>query len=132
MPGLWKKDVLLKYVKDYESPFMSERFGNIRSKIFKDGFYAVSREYISANGQFYDCEPSGIIFKGKWPRWVVPLFEKEGIEMDFTKRGIVTKEFRKEARKKSKLEMIKSPITTLRSLSSILGLYLSSIFIIKK
>ena len=126
LPGLWKKDTLLKYVKEYESPFMSERFGNLRSHIYNDGFYAVSKEYIESNGPFYDCEPSGVIFKGKWPRWVVPFFEKEGIKMDFSIRGMVTSEHRKNARKNSKLELIKEPTTTLRSSLSIIKLYLSS------
>ncbi len=108
LPGLWKRNTLLKYAKGYESPFMSERFGNIRSKIYKDGFYSVSKNYIEQNGQFYDCEQSGVIFKGKWPRWVSTFFEKEGIEVDYSIRGFVTKEFRKETRKKSKLEIVKN------------------------
>jgi hypothetical protein len=126
LPGLWKKKTLLKYVKDYESPFMSERFGNIRSKIYKDGFYTVSKKYIEENGQFYDCEQSGVIFKGKWPRWVAAFFDKEGIEIDYTIRGFVTKEYRKETRKKSKLELIKNPVSTLRSVYSIIALILFS------
>ena len=118
----------LKYVKDYESPFISERFGNIRSRIYRDGFYCVSKKYIESNGQFYDCEPSGIIFKVKWPLWVVPLFEKEGIKMDFSIRGLVTKEFRKNARRNSKLEMIKNPISTSKSIISVSVLYLNTFF----
>jgi hypothetical protein len=105
---------------------MSERFGNIRSKIYKDGFYTVSKKYIEENGQFYDCEQSGVIFKGKWPRWVAAFFDKEGIEIDYTIRGFVTKEYRKETRKKSKLELIKNPVSTLRSVYSIIALILFS------
>ena len=30
---------------------MSERFGNIRSKIYKDGFYTVSKKYIEQETQ---------------------------------------------------------------------------------
>ncbi len=131
LPGLWKKKVLLNYVKDYESPFMSERFGNIRSKIYKDGFYIVSNDYIAQHGQFYDCEQSGVIFKGKWARWIVPFFDKEGIDIDYSIRGFVTKEYRKETRKNSKLELIKNPITTLRSMLSIISLYLKSMITIK-
>ena len=128
LPGLWKKNTILKYVKNYESPFSSERFGNIRSKIYKDGFYSVSKEYIKHNGQFYDCEQSGVIFKGKWARWVSAFFEKEGIRIDYSKRGFVTKEYRKETRKKSKMELINNPVTTLKSLLSIFILFVKNMF----
>lgn len=128
LPGLWKRNTLLKYVMNYESPFASERFGNIRSKIYKDGFYSVSKEYIEENGQFYDCEQSGVIFKGKWARWVSTFFEKEEIKIDYSRRGFVTKEYRKQTRKKSKLELIKNPITTLKSLLSIFILYVKYMF----
>lgn len=129
LPGLWKKKTLLKYVKDNESVFLSERLGDVRSWIYKDGFYTVSKEYIEKYGQFYDCAQSGMLFKGKWSHWVPPFFEKEGIKMDFSLRGLVTQEYRTKTRLKSKTEIFKNPISTLKSFLSILIIFLQSLIL---
>lgn len=129
LPGLWKKEVLEKYVMDFETPFMSETMGRYRSFIYRHGFYAVSKDIISTSGQFYDTDPSGIIFKGKWPRWVPALFEKEGIEMDFSIRGIASLEFRKQTRINSKKEILKDPKSLFYSVMSLIKLYIKSKFV---
>jgi hypothetical protein len=128
LPGLWKRKVLAKYVTNFESPFLSETMGRYRSWVLKDGFYAVSKNYIRDNGQFYDSEPSGIIFKGRWPRWVPDLFEKEGIYMDFSIRGIADKAFREKTRINSKKQILKEPIPFFRSIFNVLNLYVTSMF----
>lgn len=124
LPGLWKKDVLLKYLVDYESPFMAEKIADWKSWLYKDGFYAVSREYVDLNGQFYDGMASGGIFRGKWADWVVPFFKKNNIEIDYDIRGFATDEFRSTTRLKSRIDLLKNPITTIRSFLSLSMVYL--------
>ena len=124
LPGLWKKDILLKYLVEYESPFMAEKIADWKSWLYKDGFYAVSREYVETNGQFHDGMASGGIFRGKWADWVVPFFKKNNIEMDYDLRGFATDEFRSTTRMKSRIDLLKSPVTTLRSFLSLTVVYL--------
>jgi len=124
LPGLWKKDVLLKYLVDYESPFMAEKIADWKSWLYNDGFYAVSRAYVDLHGQFYDGMASGGIFRGKWADWVAPFFKENNIDMDYEIRGFATDEFRSTTRLKSRIDLMKHPITTLRSFSSLLMVYL--------
>lgn len=125
LPGLWKKNVLLKYVKDYETPYLSERIGDYRSYILKHGFYTISNSFVEENGELYDCPTSGAIFKGKWANWVPVFLEKENISgIDYSIRGFADKEFRKTIRIKNKLNLLKDPINTFRSFLSVIKLYI--------
>ncbi len=129
LPGLWRKNVLLKYVKDFETPFMSERIGDYRSYIYKDGFYCISQDYINNNGQLYKCSTSGALFKGKWNEWVENFTKKEHINIDFSKRGFVTDEHRKNTRINSKKAELRKPIPIFKSFISLVFLYIQSFFV---
>ncbi len=124
LPAIWKKKVLMKYVVNYETPYMSERIGDYRSWIYKHGFYCVSKDYVDKNGEFYDSRQSGVLFKGKWANTVPALFEAHNIEVDFSKRGFVTPEFAKQSRIDSKRAVLMSPFSTLRSFLSVGLLYI--------
>jgi len=128
LPGLWKKNILLKYIFDFENIFMSEKIGDFRSWIYKHKFYAVSSERKDNKEQFYDCRPSGGLFKGKWQKWVIPFFKENNIDIDFDKRGFLTKEFIKTSRKKSRLDLLRSPILTFRSFFSIIIIFIKTKF----
>ncbi|MCA0931052.1 hypothetical protein LCM02_01235 [Lutimonas saemankumensis] len=119
LPGLWRKNILLKYLVEYESPFMAEKIADFKSWYYRDTFLAVSRDYVEKNGQFYDGMPSGGLFRGKWADWVVDVFEENEINIDYSIRGFATNEFRKTTRLKSRIQMLKSPITTMRSFLSL-------------
>lgn len=126
LPGLWKKEVLLRYVKDYESPYMSERIGDYRSYVYNDGFYCVSKSYVQEKGELYDCPTSGAIFKGKWAKWVPDFLESQNINnIDFSIRGFADREFRKTIRTKNKIKLLKDPINTARSFLSLIKLYIT-------
>jgi len=71
-PGLWKKSVLKKYLLKHENPWMAEKMGDLRAKVYKDGFYCISKDYVENNGQLYDTFFSGVIYKGKCATYVVP------------------------------------------------------------
>ena len=124
IPGLWKKSVLLKYLVDYESAFMAEKIADFKSLIYSDGLYAVSRSYVEMKGQFFDCEPSGGLFRGKWALWVVPFFDSQVIKIDYEKRGFATDEFRKGTRLKSRVDLLRSPFLTMRSFIDLAQLFI--------
>ena len=128
LPGLWKKEVLNSYLVDFESPFMSERMGDLKSKIMNHGFYAVSYDFVKSRGQFYDCPTSGTIFKGKWANWVPEFFNRENISMDFDIRGFTTKEFRRKTRVRSKFQLLITPISTIKSFLSYFNIYFKELF----
>ncbi len=129
VPGIWKKQTLYKYLKDYENPFMSEKISGFRSWIRKDGFYSVTEDFVKDSGQLYDTFNSGFVFKGKWVPWGLDFLRDENIKIDYSKRGILIKEKMKKTRIQSKLEMLKNPISTSKSVLSLLGLLFESIFI---
>jgi len=66
LPALWKKEILLKYLTNFEAPFLAEKMADFKSWMCDDGFYAVSRDYVKQNGQFFDGMASGGLFRGKW------------------------------------------------------------------
>lgn len=129
IPGLWKKKVLDKYMKNYENVFFSEKINGYRSWIYRDGFYAISDEYVEKYGQLYDTWNSGFIFKGKWPVWCVKSLENEDLNIDYSIRGTIDNEGARKTRMDSKLAILKSPIKSGRSFLSVLGLYLKSLFV---
>ncbi len=123
LPGLWKKEILQKYIVNFESPYMAEKMANQRSYIFKDGFYSISQEYIKEHGQFFNSGSSGAVYKGKWADWVREFFERLEINLDLNKRGFGSKEYNEMIRKKTLISLLKTPILTLRSAFNIIGLY---------
>jgi len=123
LPGFWKKEILKKYLVDFEMPYMAEKMGNLRSKLLKDNFYCISQDYIKNNGQFYHSSASGAIYKGRWKEWVKDFLEKHKLEIDLNKRGLGTKEYNAEMRKKTFKSLLKTPISTSKSLFSIVTLF---------
>jgi len=120
-PGLWKKEVLKKYIVDYENPWQAEKMADFRSKIFKDGFYTISMKYVEKYGQLYDTFSSGVIYKGKCAYYVEPFLNKEG----FTKileRGIMSKEDMKRVRKRAKWDLLRYLPSVMKSFSNIVYL----------
>lgn len=124
-PSFWKKKSLLKYIVDFESPFMAEKMGTYKSWILNHGMYCVSKEYIERNGRPFDCGSSGVIVKGKWADWSVPLLEKERLGIDFSVRGIRKEEEKKAAMNMARANQLKDLQSTLRSYLSVLKLMVS-------
>ena len=85
--ALWKKEILLKYLRPHENAWQFEKFGSKRGFIFKDIFFVVDPNQIKLNQ--FEIIPyvfTGII-KGRWKEEVVPLFNKNKIGIDYTIRG---------------------------------------------
>jgi hypothetical protein len=86
--GLWRKDVLLSYLKPDENGWMFEIFGTQRARKRNELFLTANREIYNPNNKLImDYAHTGII-KGKWHPKMPALFKKHAILMDFTLRGI--------------------------------------------
>ncbi len=96
---------------------------DFRSKIFIDGFYCVSKDYVKKNGQLYDTYFSGVIYKGNCQSFVVPFLEEEGFT-DILKRGIMTKNEVKVLKQNAKKDLISDFSPIFRSFFNISMLYL--------
>ncbi|RPD94365.1 hypothetical protein EGM88_12360 [Aureibaculum marinum] len=129
IPGLWKKEILNKYLKNYENVFMSEKINGYRSWIRKDGFYVISDEYVSNYGQLYDTWNSGYVFKGKWVPWGIEFLDKENLQIDYSKRGILDDSKMEQTRWASKKAIMKTPITSSKSFLNVIGLFIKSLFV---
>jgi hypothetical protein len=83
--ALWKKDVLLKYVRHFESAWQFETFGTQRAHLIKDNFLNVNVIPARTN-RIMPYILTGII-QGQWKKDVVELFAKHDINVDFSIRG---------------------------------------------
>ena len=79
--GLWQKDKLIDVLKGEHNPWDIE----FRQDNCGYDYYINSGEYIIDWG-YVTWIYCGIC-KGKWCREVIPFFEKEGIVVDYNKRG---------------------------------------------
>lgn len=82
--GLWKKDKLLKVLDRDCDPWEIE----LNQMHYGFDYYINSGDFIIDWG-YTTWHPAGL-FKGKWMREVVSFFEKEGIKIDYEKRGFMS------------------------------------------
>ena len=83
--GLWRTEALLSYLETDENGWEFEIFGTRRAKRRNDLFLTLDPAYLKENIVF-DYQLTGII-KGKWLYTIPALFEREKIQIDFSKRG---------------------------------------------
>lgn len=83
MCGMWSKNKLLRVIESDSSPWGVE----IRQNNCNFDYYINSGEYIIDWG-YRTWQWFGLC-KGKWCREVVDFFEREGIEIDYEKRGFI-------------------------------------------
>ncbi|SFG62156.1 hypothetical protein [Pedobacter insulae] len=81
--GIWRRDTLLNYLKPEENGWMFEIFGTQRAKLRNELFLTLNREAPPAVLYTH----TGII-KGKWHPAMPALFAKNGIAVDFARRGL--------------------------------------------
>ena len=87
--GLWRRDRLLHFLRDHESPWYFERWGSLRGRRYLDDFYALT--LISEKQAIFDYDASiQGIKQGQWQPETSDLFFKEGIDIDLSKMGIIT------------------------------------------
>ena len=83
--ALWKKEVLLSYVRSHESPWQFEKYASKRARILNHNFLAIDEKFHGGN-TIIPYVLTGII-QGRWKEEVVSLFTKYHINIDFTNRG---------------------------------------------
>ncbi|MDO4818819.1 MAG: hypothetical protein Q3994_00375 [Prevotella sp.] len=93
IPTIWRKNVLRKWLRPWESIWGFEGYGSQRARVwnYKEKVYTVDSPII------YDylwVDRCSVIVNGKWyaSPLVDQLFESNGIIIDFAKRGRITLE----------------------------------------
>ena len=89
--ALWKTSVLRSYLKMHESPWQLEVFGSRRARRRRnERVLCVNRDlYHGQSKEIFPYFPTGVV-SGMWDRRaVVDLFARQGIAMDFSKRGFI-------------------------------------------
>lgn len=86
--GLWRKDRLLNFLRDHENPWHFEKWGTIRGRRYPDDFYALVN--VDGKAAIFDYWPSMQgLSKNIWLPKTQELFDKEGINIDLSIRGIM-------------------------------------------
>ncbi len=85
--AIWRKDRLIDFIKEDESPWDWEIFGSIRSRKYNDEFYTIG--YNVTEPINYNMYANGTaICRGKWVESiVVPLFKELDVDVDYSIRG---------------------------------------------
>lgn len=84
--GLWRKETLLSYLRKEENGWMFEIYGTLRARRRKELFLTLNNEVFVKNNNIINYVHTGII-KSKWHQEIPLLFKKNGIVVDFHKRG---------------------------------------------
>lgn len=87
--AIWRKDILLKNLRDHESAWLFETLGSKRNaKWYKNQlFYCATEENSIIE---YDAKEGGAVHRGKWNKHVVETCKQNGIEIDTSARGMNT------------------------------------------
>lgn len=89
--AIWRKEVLMSLIRRYESPWEFEEAGTQRAYKKDWKHYALSPEGVAEYGLIYPFRLAPVhgigVLQGKWGFNNKALFDKFGIEADFSKRG---------------------------------------------
>lgn len=89
-PALWRKDKLISFIEDNDSPWAWEYFGSYRAYNKESVFYSVKKK--DEDIYPYNYSMGGAIYRGKWVSSVVlPLVDKYKLDLDLSKRGLTEK-----------------------------------------
>lgn len=89
--GIWRTDCLKELWRKNDSPWTWEIYGNSRTFDDKYKFYCLESLNNTPINYGYNVNGMGV-FRGKWCDDVPPLFEKEMISVDFSRRGFYSPE----------------------------------------
>lgn len=87
--ALWRKGELFELLRIREDAWQFERYGSKRSELLNHRYLVIDKSWVKLNE--FEIIPyifTGIV-KGRWIREAKTLFDREGIEMDFSIRGFV-------------------------------------------
>lgn len=108
--ALWRKEVLLFYLRNYENAWQFEEFASKRSALEDHKFYVVDNKWVKKDE--FEIIPyvfTGIV-QGKWKEEVIDLFNSHGIKMDFSKRGFINDAPQKSLNRKVKDAVSRFPV----------------------
>lgn len=84
--GIWNRKKLISYLRSHESAWDWELFANIRTFKIPDNFYCIKSDVEAP----FSYHRGWVVYRGKWTKSVVEKYkDKFGIEIDYSKRGIV-------------------------------------------
>jgi hypothetical protein len=112
--AIWDKDVLMSYVRPDETVWETEILGTMRAWNAFAPIRSVDARRLDG-GPIVSYTGTGII-RGKWHPAMQPLFQRHGIDVDFTKRGFYTFPSRWHTRSRILLSLIQRPRRTLEAL----------------
>jgi hypothetical protein len=114
----WRKDFLLAQVRSWENAWTFEKFASLRARGKQRQFLTVSPA-VMAEAAVIDHVHTGIA-RGKWQVECVPLFAREAIDCDFSKRGFYRSGSRTKYRVEVLARLFESPGNALRSVWSLM------------
>jgi hypothetical protein len=87
--ALWKKDVLISYLRKHESPWHFEIYGTKRAHRKNHKIFMINSDiYKEGIHEIIPYTPTGIV-KGKWNKNAVEdLFKNNNLTIDYSQRGI--------------------------------------------
>ena len=93
VPTIWRKSILLKWLRPWESIWAFEGYGSDRARRwkYKEKVYVVNNPPIYDYLWIKDCSA---VINGKWldEKELLDFFENNNIKIDFSKRGKMTYE----------------------------------------
>lgn len=88
--GFWRKDIFYHYVKNNESPWQMESYGNLRTWIGHQYDYLVIKKNVPSALSFVWEDYASAIWHGKWFVSLVDnLFKENGIKVGYSELGCV-------------------------------------------
>lgn len=83
--AFWKREVLIDLLRVWENGWEFELYGSLRSAKETHKFCSVNKMYLYED-PIFSYRPTGIV-KGQWMSFVPQLMKKEGININYNKRG---------------------------------------------
>lgn len=108
--GLWRKEILLSYLRSDENAWMFEIFGTIRSRNRNELFLTLNRNINDIKKMPVIVYKHTGIIKGKWHPEMPLLFESHGINIDFSLRGIYREKYLILRKIETVATLIKNPL----------------------
>ena len=115
--GLWRVETLKSYLEASENGWMFEIFGTWRSHRRNDVFLTVPFD-VASGGPCIDYLHTGIV-KGKWLPGIQEVFQQNGIEVDYDRRGFYTEKSWPIRKLETGRYLLRRPIYMLRQLFGI-------------
>lgn len=101
--SIWRKDVLLKLIREHETAWNFEWWGSKRAHYLGMKFLTINHEWLRDGNDFFPYLKTGVI-GGKWYPPVVDLFKEHNIQIDFSHRGFYDSNYKKSIIERIKLK----------------------------